>query len=816
MDSEPHASSPGPGSGRPDPSSSRVDADWGRPDQSPPGPGRPDPHPQFLAPADLRPAPEPDEPGLRDYLFVLTRRWYLITAATVVALAVAIGLSLGTPPVYRGLATVVVDRGSGSFGLTADITGISQQAFVDTLAELVKSRAVAEQALERLKVPEELRPAALRQLQGGLRVRRVRNADLIVIEAEGPTPAAAASSTNALAEALVDWHVDSRRRQASAGRQFIEEQVAAVGRELRAAEEALAHYKVQGGQVSLSEQSTLAVTKLAEFEAQRRAAAAERRGVEASLREARAALARQAPTVPASFVEGEDPVVAQIRADLAKLELELVGLQRQFTDRHPQVLATKARIEEAKARLRRQAGRTLLSQEFAANPLRADLAGQVIKLEVERQALAAREAALAAVVGQYARDVRDLPPKEVALARLTRDFKVAEETYLLLSQKLQEARIAESQVVGDLRIVDRATPPEVPVRPRPLRNALFGALLGLMVGVGAAFVQEALDTTFRTPDEAARVLGLPLLGAIPRLATVPAADNGRRGSFRLGGWRRPRQARASPRPADAAPATSGAGGAGGHAARRNAARAHPPDVTTPLLMTAEQRRSPFAEAFRHLRTNLLYLSPDRPLRTLLVTAAAAEEGKSTIAANLAVALAIGGRRTWIVEADLRKPTLAWAFQPAGTRGLTDVLVEGTAPEQALAPTQVENLSFLPPGTLPPDPAELLGSQRMRAFLAHARKQADAVVIDAPPVLPVSDAVALAPHVDAALLVVDLERTPREAARRAADQLRAVGARVAGVVVNNVPTSGRGYYYYAAYYPYAREEAPTEADARQTR
>ncbi|MDR7536146.1 MAG: Wzz/FepE/Etk N-terminal domain-containing protein, partial [Armatimonadota bacterium] len=295
---------------------------------------------------------ESDEPGLRDYLAVLRRRWYLPAVTTVIALAVALGFSLGAAPVYRGQATVVVDRSGASFAMTADLTGISQQAFVDTLAELVKSRAVAAQALERLGTPEDERPALLAALQRGLKVRRVRNADLIVIEAEGPTPAAAAYYTNAVAEALLAWHVDSRRQQASAGRRFIEEQVTAVGNELRAAEDALARYKVEGGQVSLSEQSTLAVTKLAEFEAQRRAAAAERRGVEASLREARAALARQAPTVPASFIEGEDPVVAQIRTDLAKLELELVGLQRQFTDRHPQVLATKARIEEAKARLR--------------------------------------------------------------------------------------------------------------------------------------------------------------------------------------------------------------------------------------------------------------------------------------------------------------------------------------------------------------------------------------------------------------------------------------------------------------------------------
>jgi capsular exopolysaccharide synthesis family protein len=712
----------------------------------------------------VAPVPEPEaEPGLRDYLEVLRRRWWLLAITTGVACSVALGLSLGMAPIYRGQATVVVDRSGSSFAMTADLTGISQQAFVDTLAELVKSRAVAEQALGRLRVPDEVRPAVLRSLQSGLRVRRVRNADLIVIEAEGATPQAAATYTNAVAEALLDWHVESRRKQASAGRQFIESQVETVSRELRAAEDALARYKVGAGQVSLSEQSTLAVTKLAEFEAQRRAVATERQGVEASLRETRAALARQAPTVPASFVEGEDPVVGQIRTELARLELDLVGLQRQFTDRHPQVVATRARIEEAKARLRRQAGRTLLSQQFAANPLRADLAGQIIKLEVERQALQAREAALAAVVGQYARDVRDLPPREVTLARLTRDLKVAEETYLLLSQKLQEARIAESQVVGDLRIVDRAVPPEVPVRPRPVRNVLFGALLGLMMGLGGAFLQETLDDAFRSPDDAARLLGLPLLGTIPRMSnsrTTAAAGNGQ--------------------------------------------RAGPP------LMTAEHRRSPFAEAFRHLRTNLLYLSPDRPLRSLLVTSAGPGEGKGTVTANLAVALADSGRRVWIIEADLRKPGLAWVFQPSGTRGLSDVLVEGAQPQQALGATQVERLWFMPAGTLPPDPAELLGSQRMRALLAQACEQVDAVVVDSPPVLPLADAVALAPHVDGVLLVVDLQRTPREAARRAAGQLRAVGARVVGVVVNNVPTDGRRYYYYH-YYPAGREQPVAGAD-----
>ncbi|MCL6649835.1 MAG: CpsD/CapB family tyrosine-protein kinase [Chloroflexi bacterium] len=218
------------------------------------------------------------------------------------------------------------------------------------------------------------------------------------------------------------------------------------------------------------------------------------------------------------------------------------------------------------------------------------------------------------------------------------------------------------------------------------------------------------------------------------------------------------------------------------------------------LLTTSHPRSPFAEAFRHLRTNLLYLSPDRPLRLLLVTSPGPEEAKSTVAVNLAAAMAQAGRRVWLVEADLRKPALAWTLGPEGTLGLTDLLVDGVPVDRALQGTEVDNLWFVPSGTIPPNPAELLGSQKMRALLEEARGGADAVVIDAPPVLPVTDAAVLAPNVDGVLLVVWLGHTPREAARRARERLAAVGARVVGVVVHGVEAGRRdGYYYYSRYY-----------------
>ncbi len=702
---------------------------------------------------DTTPLTPEREPTLRDYVEVLLDRWWLVATTTIAALVAALAFSTLAPPVYRGTATVMVDRTGSSFGLISDITGISQQTFVDTLAEIVRSRAVGEGALRRLGVPAAEREEALRRLQDGLRVQRVRNADLIRIQAEGPTPEAAAATTNAVAEAFLAWHVEGRRAQAAAGRTFIEQQLEVVGRELRSAEDALAAYKARAGQVALSEQTTLAVTKLADFEAQRRAASAERQAVEASLAQARAALAQQAPTVPSSFIVSEDPVAAALRQQLATLEVDLAGLREQYTDRHPQVVAVRAKIEEVKTRLQQLAARRLASQTIALNPLHQDLAAQVIKLEVERQALQAREAALAGIVRRYARDAQVLPSREVELARLTRDVKVAEQTYLLLSEKLQEARIAEASIVGDLRVVDRAVPPEAPVRPRTALNTLLGAVLGLMLGVGAAYTLEALDTTFKTAEQVGEYLSVPVL------ATVPL-------------WK------------------EGARAAG--------------DGTVPLA-AAEHRRSPFAEAFRHLRTSLLYLSPDRPLRTIQVTSPGPEEGKSTVAANLAVAFSQLDRKVWLVECDLRRPHLALALQPETEFGLSELLVDGIPLERAVHRTEVANLWFVPAGRTPPNPAELLGSRKMRAFLSGDTDGADYVILDAPPVLPVTDAAVLAPAVDGVVLVVNLRRTHRDAARRAKQQLEAVGARVLGVVVNAVPPTRRGYYYYYSHYYDAKEE-----------
>ncbi len=305
---------------------------------------------------------------------------------------------------------------------------------------------------------------------------------------------------------------------------------------------------------------------------------------------------------------------------------------------------------------------------------------------------------------------------------------------------MQISRESGSVPVRYLVVVEPATQPLKPVGNPGRRLTLLAALVGAMVAVGVAFLVEYLDDTIKTPEDVSRALGLGTLGAIGRLAKGEEE-----------------------------------------------------------LVVVAQPFSPVAEAFRVLRTNIRFSSVDRPLQTLLVTSPGVSEGKSNAVANLAVAMAQAGLRVVAVDADLRYPRLHQLFDLDQRDGLTESLLEGHT-DGRLQPTQMEGLRVLPSGELPPNPAEIVGSQHMQKLLHELAQGVDAVLIDSPPVLPVADATVLAQAVDGVLLVLEAGKTRRQAARRAVESLRQVGANVVGVVLNAVPTH-KGSYYCYSYHTY---------------
>lgn len=701
---------------------------------------------------------EEREVSLREYLDVLHRRRWIIAAAFLVTLGTAVGLSLSMPYVYRASTTVTTDKSPpvvlmeapGKFSLFAD-QAAAQAPDVFTLAELVKSETVREGAAARLE-PLLGREAARKLLEKGLSVQQVRNTEIVRINVEHTDPRVAAAAANAVAQSLTDMNLKTRRRRVTETREFIENQLAGARDRLRTGEQELVEFKNRFGEVSLAQETTLLLQKMADLRAQLVDVGLQRRETQTRAAAARERLGQQAKVSPTQWTPS--PLITMLQNQLATLEVELAGLLREFTPRHPSVTSTRAKIQALKQRLEAEMADSMRVGTYGVDPVYQQLIQEVARAEMAMVGLDERERALNAVIADYARMMQGVPARETELAGLTRTVKEAEAVYLLLSEKYQDARIAETSIGSAIRVVDPARVPEDPVKPRRRLNTLLGAVLGLMLGAVAAFVVEQLDDTVKSVDEVERVLGAPVLGAIPLLDG--AAPGNARGEARQ---------RASPLP----------------------------------ILDPSDRRSPAAEAYRALRTHVLFSMPDVQRKCLLVTSALQGEGKSTIAANLALAIARTDRQVWLVDGDLRRSTLDRMFPEADSPGLASFLAGQAESGDIVKAAPAPNLWFVAAGPTVPNPAELLGARRMATLMDEARAKADVVVMDSPPVLPVTDAEVAGAQADGALLVVKAGQTERRALAHARQRLERVGVRVIGAVLNCVPAGRQDGYYYSTYY-----------------
>ncbi len=309
--------------------------------------------------------------------------------------------------------------------------------------------------------------------------------------------------------------------------------------------------------------------------------------------------------------------------------------------------------------------------------------------------------------------------------------------------QLNEFQIASSLNNTGPVLSSPATPPNAPSSPKPKRDVVIGLVVGLLVGVGLAFFVDHLDDTLKTREDLAEVLpGLPVLGIIPA----------------VGYWK---------------------------------------DRDTPRVVSMERPRSQEAEAYRTLRTSVQFVGLDRPLGILLLTSPSAAEGKTTTVANMAVAMAQSGQRVIVACCDLRRPRLHEFFRISNEVGLTSVLLGDVSLSRALQDVpDVEGLSVLASGPLPPNPADMLSSPRMAEALVAMRARADLVLLDSPPVLPVTDAVVLSDQADALLLVTSAGSSTRRNLGRAVEVLAQVNAPLMGTVLNGV--TGEGIYGYGGY------------------
>jgi non-specific protein-tyrosine kinase len=338
-------------------------------------------------------------------------------------------------------------------------------------------------------------------------------------------------------------------------------------------------------------------------------------------------------------------------------------------------------------------------------------------------------------------------PTPEATDREKLDAKLAQyrQIYSNLVLSYEQVRLSEAQNTSNVVQVEPATPAKKPIRPQLLLNTFIAAAVGLLLSISAIFVIETLDDSLKTPDEVNQLLGLPVLGVILN---------------------------------------------------------HPSEDGRPI--SQEEPRSPVSEAFRTLRTNVQYTSVDHPPRVILVTSPTPGEGKTTVITNLAIVLAQSGRHVAIIDADMRRPTVHRKLGLNNHNGLSSLFVKPDAVlSGTLKRTPITNLSVITSGHLPPNPSELLGSQKMNTIIEALKMEVDIILIDTPPTNAVTDAAVLGSVVDGILLVMRPGITKQAAARQCVEQLRRVNAKILGVILNNIETksSRYGYYYQRAYQGY---------------
>src|SRR6185503_3571681 len=359
---------------------------------------------------------------------------------------------------------------------------------------------------------------------------------------------------------------------------------------------------------------------------------------------------------------------------------------------------------------------------------------------------------------------------EIDLAAMSQQLTTDEQYLNTLLQKQRELSAISGDGGTNVSVATYSRLPQVPVGPARLRSIIIAFLLSLVAGVGLAFLLDFLDDSIKSLDDIDRYIHLPAL------ALIPAARNE---TPRIGA---PPPATASPNPVTA-------------------------------LTLVDDVRSPVAEAYRHLRTSLLLSSAGNPPKTILVTSSQPSEGKTTTAINTAFMLAQTGAEVLIIDCDLRRPRLHANFNLSNTRGLTSYLSGESPLEEVLQSYEkTPNLKLLTSGPIPPNPAELLGSDEMRKLLASLSERFAHVVVDSPPAISFTDASIISTFVDGVILVIHGGRSSRAVVRRARQQLLDVGARIFGVVVNNVKATTSDYYYAAGYYSnYYQSDYYSEAD-----
>jgi len=769
--------------------------------------------------ADAFPEPVVASKSVRDYLAILRRQWWIFLGIALLATGVTVYRVNKLPTLYRAAATIrLADRrdavvagdvpqqrmpvgretdplasqiqllmsravaaqavdlkglrlrplAGDSFPAEIDSVKVAPKATADSVklifgAESVVATSGSSQAeapygmpvsIDGVTLTVEKRPpteqfsfkvippeSAAGEAVGGLQAQPRQKTDIVDMDYVGPDPFQAQRMVNAMAEGFVAYSTQSAQQQSTKRRVFLENQLRQTQAQLNGATGAFTGY-LSGQRVFSSKiQGSAQEAGLLDIDVKRSQMAAEKKTYESLLAQALKSPEETQNTLRiliSSPGMASNPVVSRAYAQMAGAEQARDSvLILGAANTNPDVIAINSRIAAS-------TGQLLAAVRSQIQSLDAQLTA-LDNLRATGQTKIAAAPAAAAEEGQLEQQVKSVQT-------------VADQ----LQADLQRAKMAEAVAAGQVEIVDLADHPGYPISNGVPRKIALGILVGLLLGAGVSVLVDGMNTSIRKRADIERILQVPSLAVIPKF--VPRG--GAKAMFAL-------------------PARTGKTG-------------KKPTRNRSPLVTLADTGSPGAEAYRTLRTNLMFSQAVQALRTVVVTSASPGEGKTTTVGNLGIAFAQQNMRVLLIDCDLRRSRLHAAFDLPRGPGLTELLLGQIEQDDAVKPTTMPGLYVLSAGTAPPNPSEMLGGQKMRATLQSLSEAFDLIILDTPPLLAASDGAILATLCDGVVIVVRAGTTETEAAQQAMQQLKAVGARVVGAVLNDpdakVPLYGTQYNY----------------------
>ncbi len=704
----------------------------------------------------------------------LRKHWLMVSIVVGISAVAAWGYTSRQQRIYRAVANLQLDPQPVT--AISNITHprldyFSNRDYFGTQLQVISSRKVAMLVVRKLNLNRDgaflrnVRPPApppeepvtvettAEILRARIEVEPIEESRLVIVRYQDGDPARAQQILSALVDSYVEQNLDTTLAATNKTANWLDTQLVRLKSGLEEEEMELHEFKRKHRLLSVSydDQSNLLRAEIQQLNASLTSVKARREAVAARL----AALER---------LEGDDPssVPTSVLLDsgLERLRTQYLDAHRSYQGllasgkgvNHPAALEAAAVAKTAREALQQEIRNIRQGCAMDLAAVNGELHGLTQLYEAAKQ------------------EAVSLNLKGLEYGRLQRSKNNTEKLFGIVLERSTQSDLSKLAPLNNVQVIDRPLLPTEPISPSKGRNMAAGLALGLLLGLAGAMGRDALDRTLRTVEDAERSLGLVALGSLP-----DAGGNGLAG------------------------ASYGSYGSGERSSRRKRRpdRSRKKRASGPELLVHSHPKSVAAEAARAIRTNLVFLSPDKPYRCFLVTSAAPGEGKTTVAVSIAIAMAQTGQSVCLVDCDMRKPRVHQIFGEPNAAGVTTALLDPDKLDSLLLESEIPKLSVLRAGPSAPNPADLMHTDAFANLLATLRQRFDRVVIDSPPIGPVTDGVVIATKVDATVLVVRANKTKKDAVAKAVRQIRDVGANMAGFVLN--ATSGSGGKYYTAYY-----------------